>query len=343
MRQSYSWLTREERYQIELLLHSGSSLRTVARQMNRAPSTICRELVRAKSTPETYAAKSADTLAKSLHSQRRPERLRIQGDLRRTILAKLKIEWSPEQIEGWIKHRCPTESSVACSTIYRFIYAQDSQLGLYRHLRRAHIRPRPRRKYRSPGPFYLTKKRDRVTFENRPRIVEKRSRIGDFERDTMRGLMPKAELLVLVDRTSRRVLLDLLTPKSADNAHNKTVRRLRNEQVLTITNDNGMEFSEYRKTAKVLRAPIYFTHPGNPWERGTSENLNGLLRQYFPRTRDFKTITPQELREAERRLNHRPRKCLDYRTPTEVHQIYLNRSPSGLGTKRCTPSDNLPA
>jgi len=155
--------------------------------------------------------------------------------------------------------------------------------------------------------------------DDRPQVVEKRRRLGDVERDTMMGTWNGPFLLTVVDRTSRYAKIAWIRRKCSTLVHQATVNLLRNEPVQTITNDNGTEFSKHRLTTKALGAQVYFSRAYRSWERGSNENLNGLLRQYFPRRMNLGNVTRAQIKHAEHQLNNRPRKCLGYRTPSEVH------------------------
>jgi IS30 family transposase len=148
----------------------------------------------------------------------------------------------------------------------------------------------------------------------RPEIVEARDRLGDYERDTIvgSGMHKGPVLLAIVDRASRRVHIAKLPKVDANFAHQATVRLIKDSPVLTITNDNGPEFADYTRTASILNAPVYFNDPYASWQRGTNENTNGLIRQYFPRGTDFSNVTEEEIQQVEQKLNNRPRKIHGY-------------------------------
>ena len=161
---------------------------------------------------------------------------------------------------------------------------------------------------------------NRVSIDDRPKIVEIRKRKGDWERDTILGGDAGPVILSMTDRVSRLTYLDLLPKRTSKGVHESTIRILSKDPHLkTITNDNGREFGQHERTTSILGRPIYFAHPHRPWERGTNENTNGLVRQYFPKKTKFTLVTPEQVKTAETLLNHRPRKCLGYRSPFEVH------------------------
>jgi IS30 family transposase len=310
----YQRLTLQERYQISALKKSGKGIRAIARELKRDPSSISREI---KNNSGWYGYDAG--LAQSKSKQEKDKKSRpahiVQGRLGAKIIEKLKLDWSPEQISGWLK-REGVKTPPSYSTIYRFIY-RDARLGgsLYQHLRRC----RRKRKKRVSTAIFRGVKNTR-SIKQRPKAVNKKERLGDLERDTVRGTRAGAVILTINDRVSRKVSLGLSKTKCSRKIHTETLRILKNRKVHTITNDNGTEFAKHAQTEKRLRAKIYFSRPGCAWERGANENTNGLLRQYFPREMDFNSITLKQLKEAEKKLNNRPRKCLGYKTPNQVER-----------------------
>ncbi len=311
----YIRLTREERYQIQALSSSGQGIRQIARVTFRNPSTISREL-RTGARSGKYCAEKADQMATKLRCRPKLKNRRIVGALEKHILAKLEEDWSPEQIWG----RCKLEKRPCVSppTIYRYIYRDRKIYGqLWRHLRILRIEGKDRRKTNRVIRRYLP---ERLPISDRPTIVEKRIRLGDYERDTVLGKRGRSALLTAVDRTSRLLKLAWLPKNSCEAVHRATVSLLKNEPLKTITNDNGFEFIRHKKTSKSLGTAIYFSKAFRSWERGTNENTNGLLRQYFPKKKDIGTVRRSCIRKIEHRINSRPRKTLGYRTPLEVHR-----------------------
>ena len=155
----------------------------------------------------------------------------------------------------------------------------------------------------------------------RPKVVDKKIRLGDLERDLICGTQTGAVILSVNDRVSRKVKIGWTPGKASKLIHKKTIALLKNHPgVRSLTNDHGCEFAQYKRTEKILRTKIYFSTKGCAWERGANENTNGLLRQYFPRRMDFNRITQKQIRAAENRLNNRPRKCLAFQTPNEVEE-----------------------
>lgn len=320
----YRRLTQEERYQIQAWLATGISLRRSARLLCRSPSTVVRE-VRRGNTLSGYKAKFAQKRALLLRHHPFFERRKIRGKLEQYVRGKINSDWSPEQISG--RMRMEGFERISYVTIYRYLERDKSlKSNLWTHLRLL----RRDRRYKVSTRRRKTYLPDRVMIDQRPAIVEKRCRVGDYERDLVVGKKSSAVLLTIVDRTSRLLRIKALPRVSAKLVHEATVSLLTNEPLYTITNDNGAEFSMYNETERALRTQIYFSHPNASWERGSNENTNGLLRQYFPK----KTVISCDgdyIQTIEASLNNRPRKCLGFKTPQEVHNE-LNSSGVALAT-----------
>jgi len=208
---------------------------------------------------------------------------------------------------------------VSVASIYRFIERDHANGGyLKSHLRvlRRQRKDRKKPKWRK----YQGSLQDRTPISERPRVVERRERLGDIERDTVFGAKNGSLVLTMVDRRSRLTRIAWIEKKCSRLIHQATVRTLRGQIVRTITNDNGTEFARHLETAKALKAPVYFSKAYAAWERGTNENTNGLLRQYLPRRQAIGPLTRKQIRALEDKLNHRPRKCLNFETPHEVHR-----------------------
>lgn len=238
----------------------------------------------------------------------------LKGSLLRTVVKLLKEHYSPEQIEGTLKL---TGETIVASTIYRYIKERAphlkkylrSQKGKYRRKRGTKIRENVRER---------AKKR---RIDERPKVVERRGRIGDFEGDTMLGRDKWIRIVTLVDRRSGYLIAYLLPKLNAELLTKLAVQKLKRlpkEKRRTLTLDNGIEFSDWERLEKQTGMTIYFAYPYHSWERGTNENTNGLLRQYFPKSMDFNIITPKELADVAKRLNDRPRKRLKFKSPRQV-------------------------
>lgn len=314
----YRRLSPRDRYQIAILKSKGDSNASIAAELRVHRSTIGREL---KLGGPSYRVEVAiRTSLKNLFKRSKANR-KIKGQTKIYVDYLLREDYSPEQVEEIL--RSEKKISLSLKTIYRYIERDRLEGGdLKSHLRilRKKRKDRKKPKYRS----YQGLVRDRVPISKRPKKVEKRNRIGDYERDTVLGKASGAVLLTIVDRKTRYVHLAYLKRKGAEQAHKATVKLLKNYPVKTITNDNGTEFAFHQRTAKSLGAKIYFSKAYRAWERGTNENVNGLLRQYFPRRIAIPLLKKADLKKIEFKLNTRPRKCLGFKTP---YELYLGRSP----------------
>jgi IS30 family transposase len=246
---------------------------------------------------------------------RRPKaKARIKMDEWKVVEEKLRQDWSPEQVSGWLKRQAGP--SISHEWIYQHILANKHSGGdLYKHLR---CQKKRRKRYGSPE--RRGKLSNRVSIEERPEVVNQRERLGDWEVDTVVGKNQQGALVSLVERKSRYTLLGLVQRRQADLVKQAVLALLLplSDRVLSITSDNGKEFAEHVQIAEALQAAFYFSHPYSAWERGTNENTNGLIRQYFPKGSDFLSVTETGPVSVTDKLNHRPRKCLDFNTPFEV-------------------------
>jgi IS30 family transposase len=307
---SYNQLTQCQRYQIHALLKSEHNQTEIAETIGVHKSTISRE-VRRNRGQRGYRPKQAHQKA---IDRRKRERGRIHPQIWTWIEEKIRQDWSPEQITLWMKKY--RKISVSHEWIYQYIYADKRAGGdLHKHLR---CQKKRRKRYGS------TDRRgnlvDRVSIEQRPGVVEMRNRLGDWEADTMIGKKSTYALVTLVERKSRFTLVKKINRRTGEATRDAIVHMLKPyyQKTLTITCDNGKEFAEHKEIAEELGADVYFAHPYASWERGTNENTNGLLRQYFPKGSDFAEITDKKVQFAQKRLNQRPRKCLDIKSPEMV-------------------------
>lgn len=305
-------LNLHERYRINALHAAGMSLRAIAVSLDRAPSTISRELRRNR-VGRSYDPERAQALSE-LRQSNASARPRIDAQRIRQIEAHLIKDWSPQQIAG-------ATGLASHEWIYRHIYADQRRGGdLFRCLRRKR-RQRRRRGWRD-GRGQL---RHRRSLHERPRVVERRTRIGDWEIDTMYG-RGKAVIVTMTERRSRLHLLARSPDRTAENVTRAVVGRLGRlaAVVHTLTADNGKEFAGHRTIEAALQADFYFADAYAAWQRGSNENANGLTRHYLPRNLEFATVTDDRLRWIENRLNTRPRKTLAYRTPLDVFVGEIN-------------------
>jgi IS30 family transposase len=309
---TYKQLNLAQRYQIEILKKVGKQNKEVAVLIETSAGSISREL-RRNGGESGYNAEEAHARAEQRKRQgRKPTK--ITAPVIQQIRQGLRFDHSPEQVSGVLK--VEQGISVSHEWIYQYI-ARDKQEGgdLYTHLRQAGKR---RKRYGSKD----TRGQlcNRVSIEQRPDIVDEKSRIGDWEIDTVIGQNHKGALVTLVERKSKFTLIAKVASKHAEGVATATVNLLKpyQDKVFTITADNGKEFAEHEAIAKALGATVYFAHPYSSWERGVNENTNGLIRQYFPKGSSFDDITEQDIDTVVYLLNNRPRKTLNYQTPHTV-------------------------
>ena len=307
---SYTQLTQEQRYQISALLKMDHNQTEISEVIGTHKSTVCRELER-NCGQRGYRPKQAHHKALCRRNHGHFHILPETWDL---IETKLRLDWSPEQISGWLQRLYAIQ--VSHEWIYQHILV-DKQAGgeLYRHLRCQKKRRKRYGSYDRRG-----KLPNRVSIEERPVIVEQRQRIGDWEVDTIIGKGHHQGIVTLIERKSRFALLSKVEQRTADQVSNAMIDLLLpvSDRLHTITADNGKEFAEHERVAHELQVDFFFAHPNAAWERGANENMNGLVRQYIPKKRNFASVTNFELIHIMKRLNHRPRKCIDFMSPFEV-------------------------
>lgn len=308
---SYKQLTREQRYQIHILIKEGYKQTQIAQLLGFHKSTICRELQR-NSGPNGYFPNQAAVLARRRRKQSHGPR--IGRKIWPRVERLLRQQWSPQQIRGRLK--LERQRTVSHERIYQYIYA-DKRRGGSLHL---HLRSQKKQRKRYGGYIRRGQIPNRVGIEQRPAIVSSKRRFGDWEGDTIIGARHQGAILSLVERKSKLTRLHKLKSKAASEVRDRSIEVLTPlaERVRTITLDNGKEFVLHEEITAALHAPIYFSHPYAAWERGLNENTNGLVRQYFPKKHDFTKVTDRQIQQVEQRLNDRPRKTLGYRTPNEV-------------------------
>ena len=307
----YTQLTQEERYQIHAFKRAGYNQSEIAEMLVRHKATISREL-RRNTGQCGYRPKQAHRRALQRRNAWRGGRFKSPHWAQ--IAALLRQDLSPEQAAN----RLAAEQGIRIchEWVYQFIYADRRDGGdLHQYLRCRKKRRKRYGKYARRGCIP-----NQISIEDRPAIVDSRRRIGDWEADTMVGKGHRGAVVSIVERKSRYTFLAQANHKSADAVRRCISRSLSpyKKRVHTLTLDNGREFADHQDIAADLNVRIYFAHPYASWERGTSENTNGLVRQYLPKHRDLRTVTTEELEYIMNRLNHRPRKCLGYRTPHEV-------------------------
>jgi len=310
----YKQLTLEKRYQISALIKAGLNQRSIAIELSVHPSTISREVRRNRDKFRGYNAELAQIKSTKVEMQKK-KRFSLTKPIEKYIRAKLKQDWSPEQISGRMK--LDTGVSVVHETIYRYIYTNKKNGGkLYKYLRHKNKKYHYRSNdYQARGTII-----DRVMIDKRPKIVEKKNRIGDLEIDTVVGKDHKGFLVTVVDRKSKFVLIKNVPTKEAQVVTDALIEMIQPIKAVThtITSDNGKEFAYHKQVSAALDTNFYFANPYHSWERGLNEHTNGLIRQYLPKKSEFLNVSKDEIIMIQDRLNHRPRKVLSYKTPYEV-------------------------
>ena len=306
----YKQLTEVQRYQIEALNKAQKEQKDIAEIIGVSASTICRELKR-NTGLRGYRPKKAHSLALTRRKEA-SKVIKMTADVITLCETKIKLDWSPEQVSGWLK----IEEGICISheRIYQHIWSDKRQGGaLHKHLRQSH----KKRKKQYGSKEKRGQIRNRISIDERPEIVEQKSRLGDWEIDTVMGKNHQGALVTLVDRASKFTLIKKVDSKHAEVVTEATITLLQPylDKTLTITADNGKEFAWHEKIAEQLEASVYFAHPYHSWERGLNENTNGLIRQYFTKESSFENITDEAVEEVMNKLNHRPRKILNYKTP----------------------------
>jgi transposase, IS30 family len=312
---SYTQLTQEQRYQIYALLKIGPNQTEIAEVIDKHKSTICREL-RRNTGQRGYRPRQAHFRALNRHKRRRVRILQQTWDI---IEAKLRLDWSPEQISGWLGRTQAIR--ISHEWIYQHVLV-DKWMGgtLFRHLR-----CQKKRRKRYGGYDRRGQLPHRVSIEKRPAIVAQRQRLGDWEVDTIVGKRHHQAIVTLTERKSRLALLRKVEQRTADQVSNAVIDLLKpvSDCLHTLTADNGKEFADHEKVARELKVDFFFAHPYAAWERGSNENMNGLIRQYISKKRDFTSVDETEVELVMDRLNNRPRKCLGFMSPFEV---FFNQS-----------------
>ncbi|CCQ12775.1 Mobile element protein [Pseudoalteromonas luteoviolacea B = ATCC 29581] len=317
-------LTLAEREEIRVLLSAKHSLRSIAKKLGRSPSTISREVARNRGR-RYYTAVDADNRAKRMAKRPKPGLLEQNAYLRQLVVEKLELKWSPEQISGWlsVEFSRKKQMQVSHETIYKSLYVRAKNIIHYsfcNHLRRK----RPMRHSR-----YHTNKGDRgsinivqgVSIHERSKHIENRRSLGHWEGDLVTG-SKNTHIATLVDRKSRFTIILKLAGKDATTVNAaliSTFKKMPSKYRKSLTWDRGMELAKHAELTKEIGIPVYFCDPQCPWQRGTNENTNGLIRQYFPRKTDLSQHSQERLNEVATQLNERPRKSLKFKTPS--HKI----------------------
>ncbi len=319
---SYTQLNQRERMCLFYLLQLDLSLREIGRRLkNRSHTTISREVRRNKRVFGCYCDRAAQSFSENRKSTPRHTRRQENKKLHQYVVDKLKLGWSPEIISQRLKRDYPYSKKkmrISHEAIYQWIYADARHGGsLFSHLVRGRKKRRKQRRYGSRRGLIP----NRIDISHRPVVVDKRSRYGDWEGDTMVGYRHRGRLVTHVERKSRYLLASRVKDGTASSFNYASLRLFQHIPSIfckTLTLDNGSENAKFSELEDKLPMRVYFAKPYASWERGTNENTNGLLRRYFPKGTDFLKLTDFALAKAVKTLNHRPRKCLNYRTPFEV-------------------------
>ena len=318
-------LTLAEREEISRAVVAGHSMRLIAARLGRAPSTISREIKR-NGGQESYRASQADESA--WDRGRRPKTCKLAQNraLARLVAGKLQRRWSPQQVAGWLKRTYPDDTSrqVSPETIYRSLFIQARgalKKELVEHLRRSRVMRRSRHHtMKTDKHGRIT---DTVSISERPASVEDRAVPGHWEGDLLFG-SKNSQIATLVERHTRYAMLVKVAGKDTEtviNALIKHARKLPEELYKSLTWDRGKEMADHKRFTLATDIQVYFCDPQNPWQRGSNENTNGLLRQYFPKGTDLSGYSQAKLNAVARQLNERPRKTLNFETPAErFHQ-----------------------
>lgn len=316
-------LTLDQRYEISHLKNKGFNNKYIAEQIGVHSTTIKRELDRnSDKRNAVYKPKLAQQKTIERHKNK-TKKIRFTSQVKEFVIQWLKEDYSPEQIVGVAKKM--NVLCVSIERIYQFIWSDKKQGGtLYKNLRTRGKRYQKRgntnnRRGQIP---------DRVDIDKRPEIVDKKERFGDLEIDLVIGKDHKGALLTINDRATGLLKMAYIKNKEAKEVAQKTIELLEPWMpfIYTITSDNGKEFTEHKQIAKALNIDFYFAKPYHSWQRGANENLNGLIRQYFPKKHNFDTILKEQVETANDKLNNRPRKRYNFFSPNQMFDQYINNN-----------------
>lgn len=319
-------LRYEQRCQIHALEQQGLTQATIAEKIGSTQSVVSRELKRNRGR-RGYRYKQAQSKAEARRHVANASPSKMTSAVIAIIEKKLREEQlSPEQISGWLQTTQKTR--ISHERIYQHIYADQRKGGvLYKHLRRTGKKYN-KRKGKTSGRGLIP---NRIDIDDRPAIVAERSRIGDWEADTIVGAEHKGSILSLVERVSKYTLLHKLDHATSEKTGAAIIAKMKRYKkvVHTITSDNGKEFADHQRVAKKLGTGFYFAKPYHAWERGLNENTNGLVRQYFPKGSSFANVSAEDVERVQNLLNSRPRKTLNYKSPNEVFFAVKSPPPKG--------------
>jgi len=313
-------LTDKQRYTISVMNAQGYNQKEIARAVKKDKSTISRELKRNCDKRNGEYDWSLAQRKYEYRQKQKPKHIRFTNEVNELVNNWIAEDYSPEQIYG--RAKIEGKECVSHERIYQYIWEDKKHKGdLYKHLRRQG------RRYRKRGNMKDSRGliKNRVSIDERPEIVDKKERFGDFEIDTIIGKNHKGAILTINDRWSSLVWIRKLIGKQAEPLSEKTVEILEpfKSLIQTITGDNGKEFAGHESIAKQLELDFYFAHPYHSWERGANENTNGLIRQYLPKGTDFDNVTQKQIDYVQYKLNNRPRKRLGFLSPIEFFNKFV--------------------
>ena len=329
---NYKRLNDLEREEISRLLSQKRSLNYIAKVLGRHTSTISREIRQGSCNKYTYRATKAQNRAKRNASKRKSGKYRLNDSpkLWCYICQKLKKKWSPRQIAEELKIEYPLDMTmrIAPETIYTYIYVLPR--GSLKKELLACLRRNHKRRYKQSREVEIERKlEDMLSIEERPKEVENRTVPGHWEGDLIIGRYNQSALGTLVERTTRTTILVPIKDRRAETvakAFAREVKKLPKQMKLSMTYDQGREMAQHRLFTNITGVKVYFAHPRSPWERGTNENTNGLIRQFFPKGTDFNKVSRYEIKKVQDLLNGRPRQTLGFRKPYQVFNQLINNS-----------------
>jgi IS30 family transposase len=327
---NYKRLSSEEREEISRMLAQKCSLNNIAKKLGRSASTISREVSAGSCNKYTYRAGKAQRRAERNSGKRKKgkKRLSKEARLKRYVFKKLRMKWSPRQIAKEMEKDYPLDMNmrIAPETIYSYLFVLPRG-SLKKELLACLRQNRKRRHKQSRSVENAGKIKDMLSIEERPKEVEDRIIPGHWEGDLIMGKNNRSALGTMVERTTRTTILVPVKSKNAEHVAKqfaKEAKKLPQQMKLTFTYDQGTEMAAHKLFTKETGMKVYFAHPRSPWERGTNENTNGLIRQFFPKGTDFSKVSRREIKKVQDLLNGRPRAALDYRKPYEVFKELIN-------------------
>jgi IS30 family transposase len=322
MNTTYKRLSFSEQEEISRGMWAGETFTSIGLRLSRPTSTISREVSNNVEYKHCYTAQKARKRTEEMRRQnKRSKKMETNIGLKEYVYAGLRKEWSPEEIAKRIKLDYPYDNNMRISheTVYQHLYCLPRG-GLKKELMKELRQERKRRQSRKNAHYKRQRIQDIISISERPKEAENRTIPGHWEGDLIVGKEHGSALGTLVERTTRLTLLVPLEAKDAMSvreAFAKAFKRIPTQFKKTLTYDRGTEMAQHKLFTRETNIQVYFADPYSPWQRGTNENTNGLVRQYFPKGIDFKTVSSAEIKEAEQRLNSRPRKALGFYTPSE--------------------------